>query len=186
MVEKFNARLDAKNRLKGQPVSRGGVFHHATVGELSDPGGTGERVEAMLWQLKQTYSMGRSSHDLVSSGVALFFPRTLLPIGVYPKSEYWQASWGDFPSTPKHLLREYDATSALGPEHEATRVLVADDRLFSALIRPEVIGRPQLSGRHLRLDGNMAVAWAKGEAAPNLLVDLAVELNELVDLLPRG
>ncbi|MFI2190530.1 WXG100 family type VII secretion target [Streptomyces sioyaensis] len=86
----------------------------------------------------------------------------------------------------KHWKQQYDATSALGPEHEATRVLVADDRVFSALIRPEVIGRPQLSGRHLRLDGNMAVAWAKGEAAPNLLVELAVELNELVGLLPRG
>ncbi|MFJ9850191.1 hypothetical protein [Streptomyces sp. NPDC101150] len=128
----------------------------------------------------------RSSYDLRLSGVALWFPRPLPPIGCYPKSEYWKATPRDFPATPKHLLQEYDALPALGPQHGGTRVLVADDLVFSALIRPEVLGRPQLSGRHLRLDGNTAIAWSKGHAAPKLLEELAMELYELVCLLPRN
>lgn len=186
-VRKFNDRLDVKGRLRGQPVSLGGTFNYATVGELANPGGTGERVEVLLWQLNQSFPRARSSIDLLSSGVALTFPRTLPSIGFYPKSEHWEPTWRDFRhSTPRHMLREYDALAALGPGHGATRVLVADDRVFSALIRPEVLGRPQMSGRHLRLEGNTVVAWAKGHAAPKMLEELAIELYELVSLLPHA
>ncbi|MFI9047964.1 hypothetical protein [Streptomyces sp. NPDC053427] len=188
-MRKFNDLLDVKSRLHGQPVSgRGGNFYYATVGELADPGGTGERVEVALWLLKQNSST-RGGHELWSSGVVLTFPRTLPFFGFYPKSTYWKPTPTDFRPTPrkllKRLLREYDALAALGPDHGATRVLVADDRVFSALVRPEVLGRPQLSGRHLRLNGNTAVAWSRGHTAPKMLEELAIELYELVNLLPR-
>ncbi|WP_274912391.1 hypothetical protein [Streptomyces sp. WZ-12] len=188
-VRKFNDRLDVKRRLRGQPASgRGGNLRYATVGELVDPGGTGERVEVVLWLLKQNSST-RGGHELWSSGVVLTFPRTLPLFGFYPKSNYWKATPADFRSPPRdvlrHSLREYPALAALGPGHEATRVLVTDDWVFSALVRPEVLGRPQLSGRHLRLDGNTAVAWAKGQTAPKMLEELAIELYDLANLLPR-
>ncbi|AJT65386.1 hypothetical protein T261_3721 [Streptomyces lydicus] len=175
------------------------MFYNATVGELADPGGTDERVEVLLWQLKQNSST-RGGHEIWSSGVALTFPRTLPLFGFYPKSDYWKATRWDFWSVPriyfwtspsrrrhlKQLFREYDALAALGPDHGSTRVLVTEDWVFSALVRPEVIQRPQLSGRHVRLDGNVAVAWAKGRTSPKMLEECAIELYELVNLLPRG
>ncbi|MFF4950331.1 hypothetical protein [Streptomyces chattanoogensis] len=177
-----------------------GIFRYASVGELTDPDGTGERVEALLWEMNESIPHGRSSTDLVSSGVALTFPRTLPPFGFYPKSDHWKATRWDFRSVPrsyfwtspkrkrhlKQLFREYDALAALGPDHGAARVLVTEDWVFSALVRPEVLQRPQLSGRHVRLDGNVAIAWAKGRASPAMLEECAIELYELVNLLPRS
>ncbi|KPC66015.1 hypothetical protein ADL29_06200 [Streptomyces chattanoogensis] len=154
----------------------------------------------VLWHLKQSFPRGNSSYEVLSSGVALFFPRTLPLFGFYPKSEHWQATRWDFASIPKpcfwlsprekrrrrHLVREYHALAALGPDHGGTRVLVAEDWVFSALVRPDVLQRAQLTGRHVRLDGNVAIAWSEGRTAPKMLEVLAVELYELVNLLPRG
>ncbi|MFF0625731.1 hypothetical protein [Streptomyces sp. NPDC004296] len=184
LLRKSKDRYAATMPLSGQPMA--GYPWHVSAGELPDPDGTGEGVEALLWQLKESIPRGRSSTDLVSSGVALTFPRTLPPFGFYPQSDHWRARRADFfYTTPERLLREYDALAALGPGHGQTRVLVADDRVFSALVRPEVLQRPQLTGRHVRLNGNHAVAWAKGYAAPAMLEECAIELYELVNLLPR-
>ncbi|WP_438487567.1 hypothetical protein [Streptomyces sp. S186] len=185
LLLKHKDRFAATAPFRGQPM--GGYPWHVSAGELPDPAGTGESVEALLWEMRQTIHRGTSSTELVSSGVALTFPWPLPPFGFYPQSDHWRATRGDFfYTTPERLLCEYDALAALGPAHGQTRVLVADDRVFSVLVRPEVLQRPQLSGRHVRLDGNHAVAWAKGYASPAMLEECAIELYELVNLLPRS
>ncbi|MFJ5673965.1 hypothetical protein [Streptomyces sp. NPDC093097] len=172
------ARRAAEDRAP-RPLFYACSFQRAATGELPAPTAADGPVEALLWQRTQRRwgPTGRSSYELPSSGVILFLPRPLPLLGVYPRSPYWPATTGDFPAAPKRHLRLWPVHV---PGHTDTTVIVADERVYRAVTTPEVLGRPQLAGRHWQLEGHTAVAWSRGHSAPQLLHELAIDLHAVV------
>ncbi|REK91230.1 hypothetical protein DY245_05615 [Streptomyces inhibens] len=186
-IPDVKGRMAAKKRFVGlQPFNGGSIcFDHATVGEVPDPRGSGEAAEILLWQLTQSSTGGgRGGYDIKSAGVALWFRYPLPTFGVYPESPHWKARVQDFPSHTEHLLHQGDA-GVLGPRFVGTQVVAADADTVAALMTPEVMERPQLGGRHWRLDGNTAVAWSKGHKSPDMLAEAVVDICAMVAGIPQ-
>ncbi|MFI0716760.1 hypothetical protein ACH4SK_40560 [Streptomyces inhibens] len=186
-LPKFNDLMAAHKRVqRAQPFNYGGyAFDHATVGETPDPRGSEQPVEVLLWQLTQHYSdLGHLQYDLRSSGVVLWFPYRLPTFGVYPESPHWKPRMKDFSAYTEYLLFEGDAEVA-GLRFAGTKVVAADAGSVAALMTPEVLGLPQLGGRHWRLDGNTAVAWSKGHKSPDMLAEAVVDICAMVAGIPQ-
>ncbi|MEU9121830.1 hypothetical protein AB0C96_18560 [Streptomyces sp. NPDC048506] len=186
-LSKWNDRAEAKMRFRGvQPFSLGGyAFDHAAVGEVPDARGGRQPVEVLLWQLTQKGRGADAGGEVKSAGVTLTFPYPLPLLGVYPDNPLWPPRVRDFSSSAGFQLFEGDAGAAAGPRFAGTTVVAADAPTVAALVTPEVLGLPQLSGRHWRLDGRTAVAWSKGHQSPETLAEAVTDLCALVAGVPQ-